>query len=67
MKKECDFSKGQRGKFYRPGVELTLPFYLEPDVAAVVRKRAQEADASIETVVNDCLRKNMRSRAKRAS
>ena len=32
MKKEYDFSKGERGKFYRPGIQLNLPVYLEPDV-----------------------------------
>ena len=32
MKKEYDFSKGERGKFYRPGAEINLPIYLEPDV-----------------------------------
>lgn len=31
MKKEYDFSKGERGKFYRPDVELYLPIYIEPD------------------------------------
>ena len=32
MKKEYDFSKGERGKFYRPDTELNLPVYLEPDL-----------------------------------
>ena len=32
MKKEYDFSKGERGKFYRPGTELNFPVYLEPDL-----------------------------------
>jgi len=32
MKKEYDFSKGERGKFYRPGIQLNLPVYLEPDL-----------------------------------
>jgi hypothetical protein len=32
MKKEYDFSKGERGKFYRPGTKLNLPIYLEPDL-----------------------------------
>jgi hypothetical protein len=37
MKKEYDFSKGQRGKFFRPNAELNIPVYLEPDVAKVFR------------------------------
>jgi hypothetical protein len=32
MKKEYDFSKGERAKFYRPDAEIYLPIYLEPDV-----------------------------------
>jgi hypothetical protein len=32
MKKEYDFSKGERGKFYRSGAKLNLPVYLEPDL-----------------------------------
>jgi len=32
MKKEYDFSKGERGKFYQPDTQLNLPVYLEPDV-----------------------------------
>ena len=61
MKKEYDFSKAERGKFYRPGVELSLPVYLEPDVAKVVRQRARETDASIGAVVNEWLRRDIRS------
>ena len=67
MKKEYDFSKGQRGRFHRPGIELNIPVYLDPDVATAVRERARKSDASMGAVVNDCLRKSMRSRAKRAS
>ena len=32
MRKEYDFSKGERGKFFRPGAKLNLPVYLEPDL-----------------------------------
>ena len=64
MKKEYDFSKGERGKFYRPDVELNIPVYLEPDVAKVVRERAKKTDASVGAVVNDWLRKDIRSRSK---
>ena len=62
MKKEYDFSKGQRGKFCRPGVELNIPIYLESDVAEVVQERAKKRDVSIEAVVNDWLRKDIRSK-----
>ena len=61
MKKEYDFSKGERGKFYRPGVEFNIPVYLEPDVAKVIQERAKKADVSIAAVVNDWLRKDIHS------
>ena len=61
MKKEYDFSKGERGKFYRPGVELNIPIYLDSDVAKAVREQAKKKDASIGAVVNDWLRKDIRS------
>ncbi len=32
MKKEYSFSNGQRGKFYRPGVKLNLPIYIDQDL-----------------------------------
>jgi hypothetical protein len=32
MKKEYDFSKGERGKFYRPDIQINVPVYLEPDL-----------------------------------
>ena len=66
MKKEYDFSKGQRGKFYRPDAELNIPVYLESDVAEVVQERARKRDVSIGAVVNDWLRQDIRSSGERA-
>ena len=45
MKKNYDFSKGERGKFYRPDAELSMPIYLEPDVAKVFRSSAAVSQA----------------------
>lgn len=59
MRKEYDFSKGERGKFYRPDVELNLPIYLEPDVAKFVRELAKAKNEEIETIVNNWLRQDI--------
>jgi hypothetical protein len=59
MKKEYDFSKGERGKFYRPDVELNLLVFLDPDVAAFLREVAEKKGTEIEIVVNDWLRKSI--------
>ena len=42
MKAEYDFSKGERGKFFRPGAELRLPIYLRADVQSWLAERAAE-------------------------
>jgi hypothetical protein len=44
MKKEYDFSKGERGKFYHSDVELNLPVFLDPDVAAFLREVAEKKE-----------------------
>jgi hypothetical protein len=67
MKKEYDSSKGKRGKFYRPGIELKIPVYLEPDVAKAIRERAEKKGTGIGVVVNEWLRRGIRTSAKRAS
>ncbi len=58
MKKEYDFSKGERGKFYRPNAKLKLPVYLDDDIAEFVEKYAKRKKADVQTVVNDILRAN---------
>jgi len=59
MRKEYDFSKGERGKFYHPDVELNLPVFLDPDVAAFLRELAEKKGTRVESIVNDWLRKNI--------
>ena len=59
MKREYDFSKGERGKFYRPDAKLNFPVYLEPEIAEFMRNLAGEKDTDVETIVNDWLRKDI--------
>ena len=59
MKKEYDFSGGERGKFSHDAAEFDLPIYLEPDVAAFLQKVAIKKGVEVETIVNDWLRKDM--------
>jgi hypothetical protein len=61
MKKEYDFSKGERGKFYRPDVELNIPVYLDSDVANVVRQHAKKRKTDISALVNEWLRRDIES------
>jgi hypothetical protein len=59
MKKQYDFSKGTRGKFYRPGATLRIPVYLDPDAAAFLRRVADERKTEIERIVNDWIRRDI--------
>lgn len=60
MKAEYDFSKGERGKFYRPDAEFVFPVYLEPDVNDFISKLADEKGVSVQELVNEWLRVNIR-------
>jgi len=56
MRKEYDFSKGERGKFYRPDIKLNIPVYLDDEVSDFVEKIASKKGRDRSTVVNDLLR-----------
>jgi hypothetical protein len=60
MKKEYDFSKGERGKFYRPGMKLNIPIYLEEEVSVFVEKIASRKGIDRSSVVNELLRGDIR-------
>jgi len=55
MRREYDFSKGVRGKFYRPDAKLLIPVYLEPKVQAFVADRAAKDGTGVSEVVNQML------------
>jgi hypothetical protein len=56
MKKDYDFSKGERGKFYRPDMKLNIPIYLDEEVSAFVEKIASKKRTDRSSVVNELLR-----------
>ena len=56
MRDEYDFSKGERGKFYRPDIKLNLPIYLDEEVMAFVEKIAKKKGIDMSSVVNSLLR-----------
>ena len=59
MKKEYDFSTGERGKFHRPNVTLNIPVYLEPENQAFVEQIANKKKLDITSVVNELLKSDM--------
>jgi hypothetical protein len=60
MREEYDFSKGERGKFYRPDVKLNIPIYLDDEVSAFVDKIALKKGVDRSSVVNELLRSDMK-------
>ena len=60
MRKEHDFSKGTRGKFYRAKARLNLAVYLDPDVQRFVEQIARSRRSDVTRVVNQLLKSDMR-------
>jgi cytidylate kinase len=59
MKREYDFSKGVRGKFYRKGAELRFPIYLDPRVQRQLERIARRKGKAVADVVNQLLKKEV--------
>jgi len=60
MRKEYDFSKGERGKFYRQDAKLNIPIYLDEEILAFIEEIANKKGSDYSTVANQILRSNMR-------
>ena len=60
MKKEYDFSKGERGKFYRQDMKLNIPIYLDEQVSQVVEKIATKKGIDRSAVVNELLKEDIK-------
>jgi hypothetical protein len=59
MRKEYNFSKGERGKFYHPDVKLNFPIYLDEEVIAFIEEIANKKGTDFSFVANQLLRSNM--------
>ncbi|HHT9126498.1 MAG TPA: hypothetical protein ACFYD6_11870 [Candidatus Brocadiia bacterium] len=59
MKKEYDFSKGKRGKFYKSDLELYLPIYLDKDTMENLLKFSEEKGVEVEAIVKDWINKDI--------
>jgi cytidylate kinase len=59
MKREYDFSKAVRGKFYRKGAELRLPIYLDAKLQRKLERLALKKGKDIGEMVNQWLRRDV--------
>jgi cytidylate kinase len=59
MKREYDFSKAVRGKFYRKNASLRLPIYLDAKVQERLQRLARKNGKALDTMVNQMVQKEM--------
>jgi len=59
MKDEYDFSKAERGKFYRRDVQMIPPVHLDPEVLSYLAARAEARGTSLNDLVNELLKKDI--------
>ena len=59
MKKEYDFSRGVRGKFFKPQAKFNIPIYLDDKVQQFVERIAQRKRTDVSSVVNRLLQSDM--------
>ncbi len=59
MKKEYDFSKGERGRFFHPEATLNVPVYLDQDVKSWFAEKAESQGVELQYLVNKLLRKDI--------
>ncbi|CAA6811361.1 MAG: Unknown protein [uncultured Campylobacterales bacterium] len=58
MKKEYDFSNGERGKFYNKNANFHIPIYLEPEVENFFAKLAKKQNTDLGQMINNLLFKD---------
>jgi len=59
MKREYDFSKAERGKFYKKGAQLRLPIYLDAKLQNQLERIARKTGKDVAEVVNQLVRKDV--------
>lgn len=59
MKDAYDFSKAERGKFFRKNAALNIPVYLEPELRRFLSARAKAKGIEVGELVNDLLKRDI--------
>ena len=59
MKDHCDFSKGTRGKFFKPDAIVRLSVYLDEKVQDNLTAKADARGVNLTELVNDTLKKDI--------
>ena len=59
MPAEIDFSQGRRGQFFKPGMRLNLPVYLDAPVQARLAALAEAKGVEFSVFINELLKKDL--------
>lgn len=59
MRREYDFSKGERGKFFSKDAKIYLPIYLDQKNLDFLKKLSKEKGIEIEDIVNEWIEKDI--------
>ena len=59
MKEQYDFSKGDRGKVYRPNSVFKIPVYLDEKVQNYLAANAERKGIDLSDLVNDLLKREI--------
>ena len=59
MPAEIDFAGAKRGQFYRTGVQLNLPVYLDHKLQATLAALASAKGVELSALINDMLKKDI--------
>ena len=59
MKRHYDFSKAERGKFFRKGARVRLPIYLDGQLQKRLERIAQKKGRDLTDIVSDLLTKDV--------
>jgi len=59
MKREYDFSKAVRGKFFHKGAELNLPIYVGSSMRRRLDRLAEKTGKPVAELVNQLLKKEI--------
>ncbi|MCK4560542.1 MAG: hypothetical protein KAV45_12230 [Calditrichia bacterium] len=60
MRKEYDFSKGEKGKFFKDNIVINYPVYLEPENLKFIQDIADKSKTDISRIVNELIENNIK-------
>jgi hypothetical protein len=56
---DIDFSKAERGKFFRPNAQFNLPIYIDAALHAQLSSMAIDKDLDVSAFASDLLKKDI--------